>query len=429
MVTSLLSMISGQYAKSLILGSFFPSLVFIVLNMFFVSPLIPTGWTPPHWLTALDSQWPVLVVTFVIIVLSGLLYQFNIPIIRLYEGYPWKESCIGIWRKKRYQKLFENIRSRWIGMRTLLRKMGKIQPGHPSYSDVNACWDKFGYKMREFPEDVELVLPTRLGNVIRRFEEYPLRQYGIDSVQMWACLVSEIPSNYATIIDDAKTIFDFTINLSFLMTILALETLVVGLLYPAFHVLNIQQLLQRLLMVVFFLLFSFLFYFVSISRASAWGATVKSAFDLYRWELLTQMGYQQKPKTNEEERLMWNSISRRMIYGRSPTEPTLDYATKVTSVQVDPAILVLDYVRGVTITDQGKKNVVICIKNDDQLECDAKNVVVTDTLPEGYFYVWNSVNVTNGSVSVTGINPYSFKIGAVKYKEEKILTYSIARAE
>jgi len=69
--------------------------------------------------------------------------------------------------------------------------------------------------------------------------------------------------------------------------------------------------------VVGFLLLSHLAYLGSISAASAWGAKVKGAFDLYRNDLLKQLGYDRLPSTLKEEKNLWDLISLRMILRRS----------------------------------------------------------------------------------------------------------------
>jgi hypothetical protein len=94
-VTNILSSISGQFSKSLILGTFFPVMVFVILAQIFVVPLLPSDWLVLRQLETLDTQWRVVVILLLAIVLSGLLYNLNIPIIRFYEGYPWQDSWIG----------------------------------------------------------------------------------------------------------------------------------------------------------------------------------------------------------------------------------------------------------------------------------------------------------------------------------------------
>jgi hypothetical protein len=72
----------------------------------------------------------------------------------------------------------------------------------------------------EFPIERTSVLPTRLGNVIRSFEDYPERQYGMDGVTLWPRLVAKINKDHATVIEDAKITFDFLLNSAVLSAVL-----------------------------------------------------------------------------------------------------------------------------------------------------------------------------------------------------------------
>lgn len=435
-MTNLLSTISGQFSKPLIIGALFPVVVFLTLNMFFVMPQFPIDWTRPGWVKTSETEWDILVLTFIAIVLSGLLYLFNIPIIRLYEGYPWKDSWIGTCRTKHYKRDFDAFQYRWKGMRTLLRALAE---DNPYRSIIEEQWQNNGKSLRGFPGRKELVLPTKLGNVIRNFEYYPNDQYGIDSVELWPRLIDKISPSYASVIDDSMTSFNFMINISFLFTILALETVAIGLLNPtALSPLNIGGLLiplQWLLTITVFIAASFFFYHVSIFCASAWGATVKGAFDLFRWDLLDQLGYKQKPATCEEESEIWDSISRRMIYGISPTQPTLNYSSAVSKdtqnapttpfARSEPEGIGLEVTSGIEMRGKGEIVKVIRVRNIDQQGKTAKSVILTDRLPDGYSYVWDAAYAEGRRVFVSGTNPYQFELGALENKEMIILKYAV----
>jgi hypothetical protein len=64
--------------------------------------------------------------------LTGLLYSFNVPIIRLFEGYPWKNSWVGGWGVRRYVAALANDQARLKGMRTLLVAIKDRQKGKPT---------------------------------------------------------------------------------------------------------------------------------------------------------------------------------------------------------------------------------------------------------------------------------------------------------
>jgi uncharacterized repeat protein (TIGR01451 family) len=279
----------------------------------------------------------------------------------------------------------------------------------------------------EFPGDKAFVLPTRLGNIIRSFEHYSERQYGIDAIALWPRLISKIDKDYATAIDDAKTSFDFMMNSSVLSAILVLVLLIAGLLYPI-SLTSLQWWLPWLVEIALFTTLAYVFYLLSISRASAWGDMVKGAFDLYRWNLLEQLGYKHELTGLREERDLWDKISRQMIFGDTPLGPRVNYSPApppilLTFAHGKPDTVALETTRGIkpASTDEGI-NVVLCVKNADTQHT-AQNVVVTDTLPDGFDYEWSSAYVDDQSMPVVGSNPYHFNIGNLDPGKEKILTY------
>ena len=96
-MTSILSSISGRFSFSLLLGTFVPAFVFILLARMLVVPLVPGALdvallTP---LKAIDESWEIFAILLSAIVLSGLLYSLNTPLIRIYEGYPWQDTWLG----------------------------------------------------------------------------------------------------------------------------------------------------------------------------------------------------------------------------------------------------------------------------------------------------------------------------------------------
>jgi hypothetical protein len=458
-VTSILSAISGQFSKSLILGTFMPVVVFVILSLYFAIPLFPVNWELLYQLQQLDTQG-IIIFSFLTIVLTGVLYNLNIPIIRLYEGYPWRESFIGKWATRYYQsKLRFDIALRSHAQ--LLRDAPKeanereliTAPAGDESQQLQAnrereiALKKIGQEriqagqrlMSSFPRNEEAILPTRLGNVIRSFEHYPQRQYNMASITIWPRLIAKIDKGYAIASDDAKTSFDFFINCSVLSAILALMILFIGLIYPTPFAAT-RLLIPWIIEIISFLVLSYVSYIASIGRASAWGDMVKGAFDLYRWDLLKQLGYKAVPSTMEEERKLWGSISRQLIYG-DPLKGTLpDYETAPTSAVGNPSTVKLQITRGISQVDKdGLITVNLHIKNVDPQRQTATKVVVTDTLPDNCHYVWASALMTvlpgdegfpdieastpSQRVPVIGTNPYHFDVGALEPSDGVYLVY------
>ncbi len=428
---SILSSISGQFSKSLILGTLLPVVTFLLLGMIFVMPFFPYDWHFLKQLVALEPQ-TVLVFTFITIVISGLLYSFNAAIMRFYEGYPWQDTWIGRWRIRHYQAELQAANS--LMSRTLiLRNELSRRDGNRYRKLIDKIEDertKIGQKIsNDFPSNPYPVLPTRLGNTMRGFESYPWQQYNMAGVVLWPRWRAKLDKEYAVGIDDAKTPLDFIINISFLSAVLALAVLIVGLLYPiplASRSVGVWWGLE----ILAFAFLSYLSYLLAISQTRGWGEMFKGAFDLYRWEMLKQLGYKRIPTSLTEERALWSSISRQIVYGDPPGTRLAEYATVNTFVygylHNEPYMMGLQTGRGVSKAEtDGVSEITLRVRNEEGQKRQIKNVVVRDILPDGFDYVWGSAEISGVKATVSGSNPYYFEIKDLSYNEEKLLVYSM----
>jgi uncharacterized repeat protein (TIGR01451 family) len=273
-----------------------------------------------------------------------------------------------------------------------------------------------------------------LGNVIRNFEEYPDRQYGIGAIALWPRLIAKIDKEYATILDNAKTSLDFMLNISLLSVVTALIITLAGLFYfPPSSLLYSSSSAAMgyiaaywLLTILAFLVLSYMAYIGAIPRAKAYGASVKSAFDLYRFDLLKQLGYEHLPTTVKEERRLWDAISLQMIYGDPPRgrDPLNEYKALPVYARSESPFVDLEIARGVgRLQTDGTITITIKIKNNDARNRKGRNVVVVDTLPDGLEYEWDSATVNSQAVPVVGTNPYYFDIVEIDAGAETILSY------
>jgi len=306
----------------------------------------------------------------------------NIPIIRLYEGYPWRGSLLG--------KTLQHFEIERREKATSLRQQGAGLRTNPNATpdqsaEAAGLHSRLGQFLNsELPDSDGLVLPTRLGNVIRAFERYPTQAYGIDAIVLWPRLVGKLDAAFASTIDEAKTSFDFMLNMSFLCGLTTLFILAIGVVFPlplrwAF----VSALVLKLLL---FLFLTVVFYYFSVNRAHDWGSQVKSAFDLYRFDLLKALGYQQRPLSYQEERALWTNISSQMLfpddrkvplpYEQSPTR-LIPFPSDI-SVSVERKFMPADDVQHVSVRLR-------LINNDASRRVNSLTVI--DTLPAGYSYL------------------------------------------
>ena len=431
-MSSFLTTVSGKFSQSLILGTFFPVSVFTLLALMMVPPLLSAPFGDFVLADSLESPWYLLLITMIVVVLSGLLYNLNIPLIRIYEGYPWYKSWLGKRRVAHYQQKFRATKARSSGLRALYHAISSNQYSEEREKIRIQRVEKTRQLFNDFPNEEGWVLPTRLGNAIRNFENYPNRQYGMRAITLWPRLLAKIDSSYASSIDSAKSTFDFMLNCSALSMLLAFIILTAGLAYPV----QLQEGLGLFLWIVeiiILIMLSYLFYEWSIGTAITWGDLVKGAFDLYRWDLLKQMGYAQTPTNKTDERKVWQEIYYEMAFSDSSKGPRIDYEAegkpaktraqgKIKSGQGEPETTTLLVSRGMSPpVSSGIFPIHIQISNPSDKP--VSEVMLTDTLPEGFAYDWNSATCNGQQVHAEGINPYQFSLGDIAPNTRVILTY------
>jgi hypothetical protein len=428
---SLLSAVSGQLTKYLVLGTLLPVAIFMALGLVFGQPITPTSVPLVHALETLDKQWFAIAVTAGAVVVSGLLYNLNTPIIRLYEGYPWRASKIGQWRIRRIQERLDRA--------TQLRERMKITRKilEENNADKNLLAELQSQRTRVsvlthsgFPSR-SLILPTRLGNAIKSFEEYPYRQYGMDAVTLWPRIIAVASKDYLTGIDDAKTSLDFFLNASFLSAITSAALLLIGLAFKRPFANDLTFALWAL-EVCGLAGASWLFYRSSIGRAAAWGDLVKGTFDLYRWDLLKRFGYSQTPDTRQHEHATWTEISQQVIYGDPEARPPMAYVESV----IDDTVLVETTPPGVQLrTVYGMKKNILCgnlslicqITNLDSKRSDGMELRVKPR--KGWELVWGSALVRRNRVtaSATISGNRQFNLGSLESLQEAVFTCNLMR--
>ena len=286
--------------QSLQISTIIPSLLIISINIFYIFPNI---WPNSDWSFtnySLNIMFAIITIMF-----SNLYYAFNFTIIRILEGYfgwdspilkPLKQIKV-LEKKKLYNNL---LRQKAYYMNSIIGK-NAVQ-----YLDTY------------FPNNKDSILPTRLGNAIKAFEDYPSLRYGIDSVALWPRLAPILVENkYIEFVSQQKSSFDFLINLMIATIICSFE-----LVYLCIY-------LNKILFCIFILIASFLsikfLYFGIINGAVQWGFSVRVAFDLYRKDLWTLLRLK-SVNTFSDEINRWKEISNLISSGNSKNNfDSIDY--------------------------------------------------------------------------------------------------------
>jgi len=205
------------------------------------------------------------------VLLFALLIQpLQLSLVRFLEGY-WDLPLLpsvgtlfsrpGIaWHRKRRDRL---------KAQTQLRK--KLEDATPTDKARMASAD---WHLRRYYPAPHRLLPTALGNALRAAEDVPYQRYRLDAVVIWPRLYPLLPQNMIGILTDRRNQLDLAARFCAVFLLCAIISFF-------FYYRHGWWLLVPVLM----LLLTRLSYRGAVSAAVAYGESVQSAFDFYRFEL------------------------------------------------------------------------------------------------------------------------------------------------
>jgi hypothetical protein len=293
--------LSKLFSYGFVVGFFLPAMLLITATRLLVllfEPKIATSLVD-IW-GQLEIVWTLPGALVVAWLLGTLLLIINRALIRFLEGYGLLKR-IGL--LNRQLQRFDTLKKRLDEVKekrdTEKREYGEARP-----ETIREYRELFWEWRRVFPHERSFILPTRFGNTLRAFEVYPYVLYGIDSIALWPRMLALLPTDFRNSINEAKARVDFGVNMVYLTPLVILE-------YGILAIITTK--LPMPWLVFLLLVVTWLSYRLTISSALQWGDLVKSVFDLYRGDLLKQMGLKQ-PESWDEERKLWLALSRSFHY-------------------------------------------------------------------------------------------------------------------
>lgn len=269
-------------------------------------------------------------------VIGGLvLSALQTPLYRVLEGYRGMPPRIRHWRIQRHIGRKHLLENRLRVARLSFRETrGSLRPGEaaelaglrkdPALAKVPEIKEELSpvmisvlaEKYRRYPVDDGQVLPTRLGNAIRRFEEYGYDRYRLDAVTMWNALVGVVPDGVRKRVDSSRVGVDFFVCLLYGQFILALSGVAALIVTTGDRAGVIAAIAVPLVLIP-------VWYRLAVEATDEWAAAFRGLVDIGRRPLADALGLA-LPATLEQERRMWqlaSSFSRRPY---SATDAGLD---------------------------------------------------------------------------------------------------------
>ncbi|HEX6469064.1 MAG TPA: hypothetical protein VF069_08205 [Streptosporangiaceae bacterium] len=242
-----------------------------------------------------------------VLVLTMMVQPFQIRLVRLLEGY-WQANRIGVVPHRVASAFHERRRER------LLDKTGSAED---PLSDTTLCEmhareqcreqrqarrrsaaaDRAVSKLRLYPPPGEDVLPTMLGNALRRNESIAGERYGLKTIHTWPRLYPYLSDNLAKEYRAQIDSIDASTNLALVFTLMS------GVGVVAFA--NDQWLL---IVPALLLLLAVGAYRAAIAAVSGHGVALAAAYDLHRFDMLRAL-HLELPSTPELEAVRNQKLS------------------------------------------------------------------------------------------------------------------------
>jgi hypothetical protein len=263
MPTEALTQLAEVFRRRFLFNALLPTLVFTTATVGVIVECAGSRTLVASWWTALDTVSKVftaLAYAAAIWFLAGAVASQWRAIVRLFEGYP-------------ISAITERLPIDTPGVRWHREHAARLRGSKPEL-DPEKAYLRYPPSRHE-----ELILPTRLGNVLLAAELYPYDRYRIDPVLFWPRLYPLLPDQFQADYEEFVMEHEFPLVVAFESAIAA----IIG---------GVATLLAGKPPLTFVMLFgggmliAYGFYCLSISSAEEVGEQQRTAFDLYRDRLL-----------------------------------------------------------------------------------------------------------------------------------------------
>jgi len=285
-MSSLIEKAGGLFDRYFLLGVWLPTFLATAAALAIVAASMGLAAAVALWKampTELQTWLPALAlvgVTAVAIVLRA----FTTEIVRAYEGY-WPD-----W--------LQRLARRWV-----IPRWERLR-GERSELAANDLRRYANAQMRlhlDYPARANLILPTRLGNVLRSAESYPETAYGLDGVFWWPRLTPLLPKGMQESASGAFLQVTTLLNTATLSTVIA----ILGPMY-LWRVAG-RSAWASVIVLLVGLVLARCCYCGAVAQAREFGLVVRAAFDLHRLDLLEAL-HLPVPVSPDAERKSWTSL-------------------------------------------------------------------------------------------------------------------------
>jgi hypothetical protein len=216
------------------IGRYFSVISVIPSSLYvaFVYLLVASGsWRhSPNWSQAFKSLGHLGVEGIALLALFSIglgvvIHPIQFSLVQFFEGYWGTTPVAQAIRSRRimhYRDLCNKLREERISATEQLKQQPVDAPGAtvaPSRARLRSQYEEAIRVRSNFPRAMDQIMPTRLGNVLRRFEYDAGRQYSMDAVQIVPLLLLVAPADHVDYVNDQRTQLDLAVRMTFISAI------------------------------------------------------------------------------------------------------------------------------------------------------------------------------------------------------------------
>lgn len=221
---------------------------------------------------------------FSVIITGWLVITLDQPIYMLLEGrrfWPRPLRTLFLWTEDRRLKKLKHLEDKFNEL-ALVAQGSEKQNYRQRYFEASV-------EKRRFPLDdngqPEARFPTRLGNLIYSYELYPSKRYGINAVFHWYRLWLSLDKDLREELDNRQALADSSVYASVALFISGLLWMFYWILAKLNYPLRHGSTNYTILLVLGFVILSYVMYIASLHPQAQYGESFKSLFDTFEKQI------------------------------------------------------------------------------------------------------------------------------------------------
>lgn len=234
-------------------------------------------------------------VALVVVTISLMTHPFQQVLVKVLEGYVAREHPISRYGLARHTRRLYMLRAARDRLGRSFDPSNQGCDGASGFVRIHQRLEALRRQVAEYPAEDRL-LPTRLGNTLRRAEDLAGDRYGIAAVSFFPYLYATMPTHFTAQIRDARNEMDTAARLS--PAFLALSTVTLVAFADDRWWLTIPVVLYGL---------AWLSYLATVTAAASYGRQLARAIDLYRFTVLDALSLP-RPVSRADERRIFQQL-------------------------------------------------------------------------------------------------------------------------